>query len=148
MPHKIATFGAGCFWGVEAAFRKVRGVVDTEVGYAGGHVESPGYWDVCSGRTGHAEVVRVVYDPDQVEYADLLETFWSVHDPTMKEKTQYRSVIFSHDDEQRAAAEAAITRLEDTGAYRRPVLTAIEPAPPFYRAEEYHQCYLAKHGVA
>jgi peptide-methionine (S)-S-oxide reductase len=147
MTHKIATFGAGCFWGVEAAFRRLEGVVDTEVGYAGGHVESPGYWDVCSGRTGHAEVVRVAYDPDRISYGDLLETFWSVHDPTMKEKTQYRSVIFIHDDEQRTEAAAAIAKLDRSDTYRRPVVTAIEPAPEFYRAEEYHQCYFEKHGV-
>lgn len=143
---RIATFGAGCFWGVEAAYRKLDGVVDVAVGYAGGHKPEPNYAEVCSGDTGHTEVVQVEYDPDQIAYEQLLDLFWNLHDPTAKEKAQYRSVIFTHDDEQRAAAEQAVQRRRAES--RKEVKTAIEPAPTFYRAEEYHQQYFAKHGVA
>jgi peptide-methionine (S)-S-oxide reductase len=143
---KLATFGAGCFWGVEASFRKLDGVVDVVVGYAGGHTENPSYPDVCSGTTGHTEVVQVEYDPDTVSYQHLIDHFWSLHSPTFREKAQYRSVIFAHDDEQ---AEIARNALEDKQAHeRKEVHTSVEPAPVFYRAEEYHQQYLSKHGVA
>jgi peptide-methionine (S)-S-oxide reductase len=141
---KKATFGAGCFWGVEAAFRQLDGVMKTRVGYAGGELDNPTYEDVCSHKTGHAEVVEVSYDPDAVSYDDLLDVFWGKHDPTQLNRQgwdigdQYRSVIFVHDEEQRAAAEQA--------AYRKPIVTQIEPAPAFYEAEDYHQQYLEKRG--
>ena len=147
-----ATFGAGCFWGVEAEFRKVEGVVDATVGYSGGHTKDPSYGDVCSGATGHAEVVEVEYDPSKVSYEELLEVFWSNHDPTQLNRqgpdvgTQYRSAIFFHDEEQRAAAEASKERAQP--CFRRPIVTEITPATPFYRAEEYHQRYLEKRGLA
>lgn len=152
MSTNYATFGAGCFWGVEEAFRQVEGVVDTAVGYAGGRTEQPSYEQVCSGRTGHAEVVRVAYDPQRVSYEKLLDVFWANHDPTQLNRQgpdvgeQYRSVIFAHDDEQAAAAEASKRQLEASGRYKRPIATAIEPAPPFWMAEDYHQQYLAKRG--
>lgn len=149
-----ATFGAGCFWGVEAAFRRVKGVVDTAVGYEGGITENPTYHDVCTDRTGHAEVVQVEFDPKQVSYEQLLEVFWSIHDPTQVNRqgpdvgTQYRSVIFYHSPEQEAAARKSKEALERSGRYRRPIATAIEPARVFWRAEEYHQRYLEKRGLA
>jgi peptide-methionine (S)-S-oxide reductase len=143
---KIATFGAGCFWGVEASFRKMDGIVDVAAGYAGGHTENPIYPDVCSGKTGHTEVVQVEYDPDLVSYQELLDRFWELHDPTFREKAQYRSVIFTHDTEQASVADNALRAKK--GSSRREIFTAIEPAPAFYRAEEYHQQYLAKRGVA
>ncbi len=148
-----ATFGAGCFWGVEAAFREIDGVVDTSVGYAGGHIANPTYKDVCTDETGHAEVVQVEYDPGKVSYDQLLDVFWNNHDPTQVNRqgpdfgTQYRTVIFYHTPEQEQAARASKTNLEHSGKYRKPVATQIEPAPAFYRAEEYHQQYLAKRGV-
>jgi peptide-methionine (S)-S-oxide reductase len=150
---KRATFGAGCFWGVEAAFRRVPGVIDTAVGYSGGRLKNPTYEDVCTDRTGHAEVVQVTYDPAQVSYERLLEVFWSNHDPTQLNRqgpdigTQYRSVIFYHDDEQKAEAEESKARTESLAGFRRPIVTQIVPAAPFYRAEEYHQQYLAKRGI-
>ncbi|MCZ7625460.1 MAG: peptide-methionine (S)-S-oxide reductase [Candidatus Methylomirabilota bacterium] len=145
-----ATFGAGCFWGVEAAFRRIPGVVSTTVGYMGGSSENPTYYDVCTGTTGHTEVVQAEYDPSQVSYDDLLNLFWTIHDPTSLNRqgpdvgTQYRSVIFFHDTEQRAAALASKQRLQLSGQYRRPIVTEITPASTFYRAEEYHQHYLEK----
>src|SRR3954464_319493 len=149
---KFATFGAGCFWGVEEAFRQVEGVVNTEVGYSGGTTENPTYHDVCTDQTGHAEVVRVEYDPDKVTYEDLLDLFWQVHDPTTLNRqgpdfgSQYRSVIFYHDDEQKEAAIASKEAQQAGGRFRRPVVTEITPASTFYRAEEYHQRYLEKQG--
>jgi peptide-methionine (S)-S-oxide reductase len=149
-----AIFGAGCFWGVEDAFRKVKGVVSTTVGYAGGTLENPTYRDVCSDKTGHAEVVEVEYDPSQVSYEDLLKVFWDIHDPTTMNRqgpdigTQYRSVIFYHTPEQQAAAEKSKQKLQESGVYKRPVATEIKPAPPFYKAEEYHQQYHQKHGLS
>src|SRR5579885_2014782 len=149
-----ATFGAGCFWGVEADFRQVPGVVATTVGYAGGTTENPTYRDVCSHTTGHAEVVEVTYDPAEVSYDQLLEVFWDAHDPTQLNRQgpdigdQYRSVIFYHTPEQEAAARASKERLQASGKYRRPIVTVIEPARTFYTAEEYHQRYLQKHGLA
>jgi peptide-methionine (S)-S-oxide reductase len=148
-----ATFGAGCFWGVEAAFREVPGVVNVTVGYEGGHTENPTYEEVCTDLTGHAEVAQVEYDPQKVSYEQLLDVFWSIHDPTQVNRqgpdvgTQYRSVIFFHTPEQEQAARASKARLESSGRYRRPIATAIEPAQTFYRAEEYHQQYLAKRGL-
>ena len=147
-----ATFGAGCFWGVEEAFRTVPGVTNTAVGYAGGTLQNPTYQDVCTDRTGHAEVVQVEYDPAQVSYERLLDVFWDSHDPTQRNRqgpdvgTQYRSAIFYHTPEQRAAAEASKAEREASGRYRRPLATEITPAGPFWRAEEYHQRYLQKRG--
>jgi peptide-methionine (S)-S-oxide reductase len=152
--HPKATFGAGCFWGVEAAFRQVQGVVETAVGYAGGSSKNPTYREVCSGRSGHAEVVQVVYDPKRVSYDDLLEVFWDCHDPTTLNRqgpdfgTQYRSVILYHDAEQEAAAKASKDKQDGSGRYSRPIVTQIVPMTEFYRAEEYHQRYLEKHGRA
>lgn len=149
-----ATFGAGCFWGVEAAFRQIEGVASTAVGYMGGTLAQPTYQDVCTDHTGHVEVVQVEFDPAQVSYQELLRVFWENHDPTTLNRqgpdvgTQYRSVIFFHTPEQEAAAQASKEALEKSGAYRRPVVTAIQPAPEFWRAEEYHQQYLEKRGLA
>ena len=148
--EKKATFGAGCFWGVEAAFRRLDGVTATRVGYTGGTLENPTYEDVCSHTTGHAEVVEVTYDPEQVSYDDLLRVFWDKHDPTQLNRQgwdigdQYRSAIFVHDEEQRAAAEASKQR--EQANHRRPVVTEITPAQTFYEAEDYHQQYLEKRG--
>ncbi|MEA3401775.1 MAG: peptide-methionine (S)-S-oxide reductase MsrA [Armatimonadota bacterium] len=145
-----ATFGAGCFWGVEEAFRRVPGVEDTAVGYMGGDVENPTYEQVCTDRTGHAEVVEVTYDAAQISYEELLELFWSIHDPTQVNRQgpdvgqQYRSVIFYHTPEQERMARQSKQRLAGSGRYDRPVATAIEPAETFWRAEEYHQQYSAK----
>lgn len=149
----LATFGAGCFWGVEEAFRQLDGVIDTAVGYEGGSVENPSYKQVCTDLTGHAEVVQVEYDPARVSYEQLLDLFWANHDPTQLNRqgpdigTQYRSTIFYHTPEQQAAAEASKQQLEASGRYRRPIVTQIVPAETFYRAEEYHQQYLAKRGL-
>ena len=147
-----ATFAAGCFWGVEAAFRKVDGVVRTAVGYTGGTVEHPSYRQVCTGRTGHAEAVQVEYDPAQVSYDDLLEVFWSNHDPTTRDRqgwdvgTQYRSAIFFEGAEQEVAARRSLARAQER--FRRPIVTEITPASAFWPAEEYHQRYLEKKGAA
>ncbi len=147
-----ATFAAGCFWGVEAAFRQVPGVKQTAVGYTGGQMTSPTYEQVCTDRTGHAEAVEVEYDPAQVSYENLLEVFWANHDPTQLNRqgpdygSQYRSAIFYHTPEQQAAAEASKQALADSGKLRRPIVTQIVPAAEFYRAEEYHQQYLEKRG--
>jgi peptide-methionine (S)-S-oxide reductase len=148
--EKKATFGAGCFWGVEAAFRQVEGVTATRVGYAGGTLENPTYEDVCSHTTGHAEVVEVAYDPDQVSYEQLLDVFWRKHDPTQLNRQgwdigdNYRSVIFFHDDEQREAAVRSKAREQSNWA--APIVTQIEQAQTFYEAEDYHQQYLEKRG--
>ncbi|CAN5331066.1 peptide-methionine (S)-S-oxide reductase MsrA [soil metagenome] len=149
-----ATFGAGCFWGVEVAFRQVPGVTDAAAGYMGGRTENPSYKDVCTDTTGHAEVVEVEYDPEKASYADLLDVFWESHDPTQKNRqgpdvgTQYRSAIFTHSPEQEAAARASIERLEGEHRFPRPIATEVTPAGPFWRAEEYHQQYLEKRGLA
>jgi peptide-methionine (S)-S-oxide reductase len=149
-----ATFAAGCFWGVEATFRQVDGVLDTAVGYTGGHTENPTYKEVCSDRTGHAEAVLVEFDPDVVTYEQLLEVFWKCHDPTQVNRqgpdtgSQYRSAVFTHTPEQKAAAEASKARLEASGAHARPIATEIVPAVTFTLAEEYHQRYLEKQGRA
>ncbi|MDR3692665.1 MAG: peptide-methionine (S)-S-oxide reductase MsrA [Fimbriimonas sp.] len=149
---ELATFGAGCFWGVEATFRGIGGVIDTAVGYEGGATENPSYKDVCTDRTGHAEVVQVTFDPSVVGYNDLLEVFWANHDPTQVNRqgpdfgTQYRTVIFYHTPEQKEKAERSKEALADAGKFKRPIATQIVPAQPFYRAEEYHQQYLEKRG--
>ena len=152
--HKLAVFGAGCFWGVESAFRAVEGVVDVAVGYAGGNVPKPNYRTVCSGKTGHAEVVQVEYDPARVTFEQLLEVFWQIHDPTTLNRqgpdfgTQYRSIIFYSDEHERKAAEESKRRLDESGKLGRPVVTQIVPAAEFYRAEEYHQRYYERMGIA
>ena len=145
-----AIFAAGCFWGVESLFRKMDGVSETEVGYTGGATEQPGYKEVCSGRTGHAEAVRVTYDPNQISYEQLLDAFWGCHNPTTRDRqgpdigSQYRSAIFFTTPEQETAAQASKQALEQSGRFSRPVVTAIEPATRFWRAEEYHQRYEEK----
>ncbi|MFI5271509.1 MAG: peptide-methionine (S)-S-oxide reductase MsrA [Ktedonobacterales bacterium] len=152
--RQTATFGAGCFWGVEETFRQTPGVVATTAGYEGGTLENPTYRDVCTDRTGHAEVVQVIYDPAEVSYEALLDVFWNNHNPTQLNRqgpdvgTQYRSAIFYHTPEQRAAAEASKVALEQSGRFHRPIVTQVEPATPFYPAEEYHQQYLAKRGLS
>lgn len=149
-----AILAAGCFWGVEAAFRQVPGVIGTRVGYTGGTVPNPTYEDVCGHRTGHAEAVEVTYDPAKVSYDDLLAVFWENHDPTQLNRqgwdigTQYRSAIFYLDPEQEAAATASKERLEQSRRFRKPVVTEITPASTFYPAEDYHQQYLEKRGLA
>ena len=151
--YKTATFGAGCFWGVEAAFSNLNGVVLTAVGYMGGTLKNPTYKDVCTGQTGHAEVVQVTYDPSKVSYENLLAVFWSIHDPTQLNRqgpdigTNYRSVIFYHDAEQGKIARKSKEAMETSGVFRfGKIMTTIVPAPEFYRAEEYHQHYHEKHG--
>ena len=152
MHEKKATFGAGCFWGVEAAFRRLDGVTRTRVGYAGGRKDNPSYQDVCYTDTGHTEGVEVTYDADVVPYEALLATFWAEHDPTQLNRQgpdvgeQYRSVVFVHDEEQRRAAETSRARVQEH--LTRPVVTQIEDAPPFWEAEDYHQQYLEKRGLA
>jgi peptide-methionine (S)-S-oxide reductase len=149
-----ATFAAGCFWGVEAAFRQVKGVVSTRVGYTGGHKENPTYKEVCSDKTGHAEAVEVTFDPEKVSYEQLLKVFWSTHDPTQLNRqgpdygSQYRSAIFFHSPEQEKTARASKERLQNSSEYKRPVVTQIEQAGAFYQAEDYHQQYLEKRGLA
>lgn len=151
---EIATFGAGCFWGVEAAFRGMKGVLDTAVGYTGGHLENPTYREVCNGNTNHAEAVQITFDPTQISYADLLRIFWKSHDPTQRNRqgpdigTQYRSAIFTHSPEQTAAAEKSKAELENSERFPRPIATEIVAAQTFWRAEEYHQQYLEKRGAA
>ena len=145
-----AIFGAGCFWGVEAAFRQVPGVKTTAVGYSGGSLPEPTYEAVCSGKTGHAEVVRVEFDPAEVSYETLLEVFWSNHDPTTLNRqgpdvgTQYRSAVYYIDEDQRAAADASKLALEAEGRFGRPIVTEITEAGEFYMAEDYHQQYFEK----
>jgi peptide-methionine (S)-S-oxide reductase len=151
---ETATFGAGCFWGVEETFRQVSGVVETTVGYLGGHKQNPTYQDVCTDETGHAEVVQVKYDPAKVTYDQLLDVFWSNHDPTTLNRqgpdfgTQYRSAIFFHSPEQEREARASKEKMQASGRFRRPIVTEIVPASTFYPAEDYHQKYLAKRGLS
>jgi peptide methionine sulfoxide reductase msrA/msrB len=150
---QLATFAAGCFWGVEAEFRKIKGVVSAAVGYTGGHTQSPAYKDVCSDSTGHAEAIQIEYDPSIVTYDQLLDAFWAMHDPTTPNRqgpdvgSQYRSAIFYHNDDQLKAARASIERLDKSGKLRgRKIVTELVPAGDFYKAEEYHQRYFEKHG--
>ncbi len=151
---ETATFGAGCFWGIEAIFRQVPGVLATRVGYLGGTLADPTYHDVCSGRTGHAEVVEVAFDPARLSYDQLIEVFWDNHDPTTANRqgpdvgTQYRSAIFHHSEDQRLAALASKQARDASGKHRRPIVTEISTASAFYPAEEYHQRYLEKRGLA
>jgi peptide-methionine (S)-S-oxide reductase len=149
-----ATFGAGCFWGVEAAFRKIKGVKSTRVGYIGGWFEDPTYEDVCSDGTGHAEAVEVEFDPEEVAYEELLDVFWGNHDPTTKDYqgldvgSQYRSVIFFHSPGQENIARSSMDKQDKSGRFKKPIVTEIQPAARFYEAEEYHQRYLEKRGLA
>lgn len=149
-----ATFGAGCFWGVELTFNKLEGVLETAVGYLGGDLDNPTYEDVCTGCTGHAEVVQVSYDPDRIDYETLLTVFWTCHNPTTLNRqgpdvgTQYRSAIFFHDENQKAIAQASKEAMDRDGMYPNPIVTEITPASTFYRAEDYHQRYLEKRGMA
>ena len=153
IPMEKATFGAGCFWGVQAAFDKVEGVISTRVGYAGGWKENPSYEEVCSGRTGHAEVVEITYDPTKLRYEGLLRRFFDIHDPTTPNRqgadigAQYRSVIFYHNARQEALARSATEKLTKSVKYQNPVVTEIQPAQAFYLAEDYHQQYLKKSGL-
>lgn len=157
MPNKKtekATFAAGCFWGVEASFRQVKGVVNTTVGYTGGKTKNPTYKEVCTDATGHAEAVEVEFEPSKVSYGKLLDVFWSIHNPTQLNRqgpdvgTQYRSAIFYHNEKQKKAAVAAKEKLQKSGKYGNPIVTEIKPASTFYKAEEYHQHYLEKRGLA
>jgi peptide-methionine (S)-S-oxide reductase len=149
---QLATFAAGCFWGVEESFRKIKGVKSTMVGYTGGRRANPTYNDVCTDLTGHAEAIQLQYDPQEVSYEDLLEVFWSIHNPTTKNRqgfdygTQYRSVIFYHTPEQELSARRSIEELEKSGRFRDRIVTEIVPAATFYKAEEYHQKYYEKKG--
>jgi peptide-methionine (S)-S-oxide reductase len=151
---ELATFGAGCFWGVEVTFRNVKGVKDAVVGYLGGTLPNPTYKDVCTGRTGHAEVVQVTYDPAEVSYDELLNVFWDNHNPTTLNRqgpdvgSQYRSAIFYHSPEQKQTAEKSKAQLSASGRFSRPIVTEITPASAFYPAEDYHQRYLEKRGLA
>ena len=149
-----ATFAAGCFWGVESAFRQLPGVLATAVGYTGGQTDNPTYKEVCSGRTGHAEALTVEFDPAEISYEQLLDVFWDLHDPTQLNRqgpdygSQYRTAIFTHGAEQERIAQASKERLGKSGKFRRPVVTEIVPAPVFYMAEDYHQQYFEKRGIA
>ncbi|MBV8514766.1 MAG: peptide-methionine (S)-S-oxide reductase MsrA [Acidobacteria bacterium] len=153
MTTETATFGAGCFWGVEAAFRRVPGVIEAVSGYSGGHTVNPTYKDVCTDETGHAEVVLVTFDPTKVSFEKLLDVFWAMHDPTQVNRqgpdfgSQYRTAIFFHTPEQEAIAKKVKAELNASGRFKRPIATEIAAAGPFYRAEEYHQKYLEKRGA-
>jgi peptide-methionine (S)-S-oxide reductase len=153
MKTETATFAAGCFWGVEANFRKLDGVISTRVGYTGGHKQDPTYREVCTDRTGHAEAVEVAYDPAKISFAELLDAFWSLHDPTTKDRqgpdfgSQYRSAIFFHDDEQEKLAHESINEVDASGVFRNKIVTQVAPAVTFYPAEDYHQQYIEKQGA-
>ena len=152
MKTEKAMFGAGCFWGVESSFRQVEGVIEASAGYSGGSFVNPAYEDVCTGKTGHAEVMLVEYDPARLSYKDLLEVFWQIHDPTTPNRqgpdrgTQYRSAIFFYTPEQKREAGESLAAADASGRFRQPIVTEINPAGEFYRAEEYHQRYNEKHG--
>ena len=147
MENKTAVFGGGCFWCTEAIFKMVKGVKSVTPGYAGGHAESPTYYQVCSGTTGHAEVIKVEFDEDVIKYDDLLEVFWQAHDPTTKNRqgndigTQYRSIILYQDQEQKKIAEESIKKMNASGLFKKPIVTEIKPLDLFYAAEDYHQDY-------
>ncbi len=147
-----ATFAAGCFWGVESSFREVRGVLDTRVGYTGGHVANPNYEQVCTGTTGHAEAIEVEFDPEIVSYDDLLNVFWNCHDPTTLNRqgpdhgSQYRSAIFFYNAEQEAAAKESIASLDAGDRFQNAVVTEVAATSEFFPAEDYHQQYFAKRG--
>lgn len=143
----VATFGAGCFWCVEAVFMDLKGVISVVSGYSGGHVENPTYKQVCSGDTGHAEVVQITYNPGEISFEELLEVFWKTHDPTTLNRQgndvgpQYRSVIFYHNEEQKQLAETYKQKLDASGAFKDPIVTEVVPFEKFYKAEDYHQNY-------
>jgi peptide-methionine (S)-S-oxide reductase len=149
----IATFGAGCFWGVEAAFQKIDGVISTSVGYMGGTLENPSYEDVCTDKTGHTEVIQIEFDTSVVSYEELLDVFWKIHDPTQLNRqgpdigTQYKSVIFYYDEKQKKLAEESKNKMEKSGKFNKPIVTEIVQAKTFYKAEEYHQKYFEKHNL-
>lgn len=153
MPHQKVIFGAGCFWGVEATFRAINGVIDVRCGYSGGYTDNPTYEDVCSGTTGHIEVVQIEYDPALINLEKLLHHFWQCHNPTSQDRqgpdigTQYRSVILYYTDEQAMIAEESKNKLQASGLWKTPIVTQILPVEQFYQAEEYHQNYFAKHGI-
>ncbi|MZG30172.1 MAG: peptide-methionine (S)-S-oxide reductase MsrA [Nitrospinae bacterium] len=150
---ELATFGAGCFWGVELAFQKTKGVTSTSVGYTGGTTKNPTYEDVCTGRTGHAEVVHMEFDPNIISFDELLEVLWTCHDPTTLNRqgpdigTQYRSAIFFHSPEQEVSAKASRDKADQSGRFNAPIVTEITPASEYYIAEDYHQKYLEKRGM-
>jgi peptide-methionine (S)-S-oxide reductase len=152
MNEKTASFAAGCFWGVEARFREISGVIDAAVGYMGGETDNPGYQQVCSGNTGHAESVQLLFDEKKVSYSELLDVFFALHNPTTLDRqgpdfgSQYRSAVFWHDSEQQAEARKKITELNASGKWQDPVVTQVAEAGKFWRAEEYHQRYLEKNG--
>ena len=147
MSQEVATLGGGCFWCTEAVFRELKGVVKVESGYSGGTVADPSYEQVCTGRTGHAEVVQVAFDPEMISYKELLQIFFTVHDPTTLNRqgadagTQYRSVIFYHNNEQKADAEEVIKEITKAGIWDAPIVTQVEPLKAFYKADDYHQQY-------
>lgn len=151
--YDTATFGAGCFWCVEAVFQQLKGVIKVQSGYEGGNISNPTYKQVCTGSTGHAEVCRIIYDKNLISYDDLLEVFWQTHDPTTMNRqgadvgTQYRSVVFYHNDFQKERAEYFKRKLNDEGAFVNPVITEISPATTFYVAEDYHQNYFNENGT-
>jgi peptide-methionine (S)-S-oxide reductase len=151
MAQEMATLGGGCFWCLEAIYQEMQGVTRVDSGYMGGHVDTPTYRDVCTGRTGHIEVVQVTFEPEVVSYRDILEVFFAIHDPTSRDQqgndagTQYRSAIFYHDDHQLATAQELMHELEGEGVYSRPIVTELRPASTFYRAEHYHQEYFQNH---
>lgn len=149
---ELATLGAGCFWCVEAVFLDLNGVESVKSGYSGGHIKNPAYKEVCTGRTGHAEVVQIAYDPEIISFGEILEVFWMVHDPTTLNRqgadvgTQYRSAIFYHSDEQKSIAELAKTTADESGDWSSPIVTEITPFEVFYPAEDYHSNYFALNG--
>jgi len=151
---ETATFGAGCFWGVEDTFMQLDGVIKTTVGYLGGNLKNPSYKDVCTGATGHAEVVQIEFDPEIISYQELLDVFWKMHNPTSLNKqgpdigTQYRSAIFYHSEAQKRMAEQSKSDLNAKGVYNRPIVTEITKTSTFYKAEDYHQKYLQKNGLS
>ena len=151
---EIAIFAAGCFWGVEDKFRGTKGVISAVSGYSGGHTENPTYEEVCSGKTGHAESVKIIFDTYMISYKELLEIFWNLHDPTQVNRqgpdvgSQYRSIIFYNSNEQKDIADQSRKELEKSEKFDKPIATEIIPASEFYEAEEYHQRYLEKHGMA
>lgn len=150
MATEVATLAGGCFWCLEAVYDELKGVQDIVSGYAGGHVPNPSYQQVCTGATGHAEVVQITFDPDEVSFRDLLDVFFTIHDPTTPNRQgndvgpQYRSAIFYHSPEQRAIAEQTIAELDAAGLWNAPIVTEVSPLDTFYPAEDYHQEYFAK----
>lgn len=151
--YTVATLAAGCFWCVEAVFQQLKGVEKVESGYMGGAVKNPSYKDVCSGQTGHAEVIQITYNPQKISFEELLEVFWKTHDPTTLNRqgndigTQYRSTVFFHDDTQKRIAENYKKDLSESGAFDAPIVTTFEPASIFYKAENYHQDYFNQNGT-